>query len=146
MSHWSVCRWVSKFNAGQKDLRAVRSGRPPPTTTKSNIKKIIDLLNQDARYTVKDLARLVTFSLARVLGILTHSPIHHFETVPNSKKLQTTTEMWLFKDFNRKYCGKRCIAQNEQFHLFPQCSPRSFLINVLKRVYMEKRDKKRLET
>ena len=26
---------------------------------------------------------------------LTHSLIHHFETVPNSKKLQTTTEMWL---------------------------------------------------
>ena len=30
---------------------------------------------------------------------LTHSLIHHFETVPNSKKLQTTTEMWLLKDF-----------------------------------------------
>ena len=24
---------------------------------------------------------------------------HHFETVPNSKKLQTTTEMWLVRDF-----------------------------------------------
>ena len=33
------------------------------------------------------------------VGILTHSLIHHFETVPNSKKLQTTTEMWLLKDF-----------------------------------------------
>ena len=31
--------------------------------------------------------------------ILTHSPIHHFETVPTLKKLQTTTEMWLLKDF-----------------------------------------------
>ena len=29
----------------------------------------------------------------------THSLILHFETVPNSKKLQTTTEMWLLKDF-----------------------------------------------
>ena len=29
---------------------------------------------------------------------LTHSLINHFETVPNSKKLQTTTEMWLLKD------------------------------------------------
>ena len=30
---------------------------------------------------------------------LTHSLIHvqHFETVPNSKKLQTTTEVWDFK-------------------------------------------------
>ena len=30
---------------------------------------------------------------------LTQSLIHHFETVLNSKKLQTTTEMWLLKDF-----------------------------------------------
>ena len=28
----------------------------------------------------------------------THSLIYHFETVPNSKKLQTTPEMWLLKD------------------------------------------------
>ena len=30
---------------------------------------------------------------------LTHSLIHHFETVPNSKKLQTTTETLLLQDF-----------------------------------------------
>ena len=30
---------------------------------------------------------------------LTHSLIHHFETIPNSKKLQSTTEMGLLKDF-----------------------------------------------
>ena len=31
--------------------------------------------------------------------LLTRSLLHHFETVQNSKKLQTTTEMWLLKDF-----------------------------------------------
>ena len=45
------------------------------------------------------------------LSHLTRSPIHHFETVPNSKKLQMTTEMWLLKvlryRFHRKHCGKR---------------------------------------
>ena len=34
-----------------------------------------------------------------VVQWLTDSPIHHFETVPNSKKLQTTTEMLLLTDF-----------------------------------------------
>ena len=49
MSHRSVCRWVAKFKASQQDLEdAACSGRPPTTTTKSNIKKITDLLNQDA--------------------------------------------------------------------------------------------------
>ena len=46
MSHRCVCRLVAKFKAGQQDLKdAVRS----TTTTKSNIKRITDLLNQDAR-------------------------------------------------------------------------------------------------
>ena len=31
---------------------------------------------------------------------LTFSLIQHFEIVQNSKKLQTTTEIWLFEDFN----------------------------------------------
>ena len=35
-------------------------------------------------------------------GDLTHSLIHHFETVPNSKKLQMTTEMWLMKAFKKQ--------------------------------------------
>ena len=59
---------------------------------------------------------------------LTHSLIRHFETIPNSKKLQTTTEIWLLKDFrytlHRKHCGKNVkllIAPFEQIHLFPQC-------------------------
>ena len=53
MTHRSVCRWVAKFQAGQQDLKDVAcSDRPPKTTTKSNIKKITGLLNQDARYTL----------------------------------------------------------------------------------------------
>ena len=35
--------------------------------------------------------------LAKLFSISIH--VHHFETVPNSKKLQTTTEMWLLKAF-----------------------------------------------
>ena len=31
---------------------------------------------------------------------LTHSLIHHFETIPNSTKLRTTTEMWLLRVLN----------------------------------------------
>ena len=59
---------------------------------------------------------VVTQRLIRLnKSALTHSFIQHSETVSNSKKLQTTTEMWLFriatKDFkiqlHRKYCGER---------------------------------------
>ena len=60
----------------------------------------------------------------------------HFETVPHSKKLQMTIEIWLLKDF-KKHCKedileKREVAHFAQFHLFPQCFPKAFF-------YMEER-------
>ena len=52
------------------------------------------------------------------------SLIHHFETVPYSKKLQTTTEMWLLNYFKIQIAWKTLwkkgeIAHFEQFHLLP---------------------------
>ena len=76
------------------------------------------------------------------LVCLTHSLIHHFETVPNPKKLYTTTEMWLLKDLKVKITkvlkmskdcvGKGNIACYEQFLLLPQsfqkiCAPPGWL-------------------
>ena len=77
--------------------------------------------------------------LVSITSILVHSLLHHFGLVPNSKKLQTTIEMWLLKDFkihvlHRKHCGNRRkfeIANFEQFHLFPKCFPKAFFIYVL---------------
>ena len=37
---------------------------------------------------------------------LAHFLIHHIETIPNSKKLQTSTEMWLLKDFKIQIAQK----------------------------------------
>ena len=71
-------------------------------------------------------------------NVLTHSLIHHFENVPNSKKMQMTTEMWLLKDFKadidykENIVEKGEIAHFEQFHFFPQCFPKVFFFNVLK--------------
>ena len=72
---------------------------------------------------------------------LTHSLIHHFETVPNykkkKKKLQTTTEMWLLKEFKIKVAEKKNmekgeIAHFEHLHLFPQCFPKAFFLQCVK--------------
>ena len=37
---------------------------------------------------------------------ITHSVVHLFEIVPNSKKLQTTTQLWHFKDFEIQIAWK----------------------------------------
>ena len=70
MSHRTVCRWVAKFSAGQQLKDGARPDRPATTTTKGNIKKIQNILKNDARFTVRQLARMTNFSLARVYGIL----------------------------------------------------------------------------
>ena len=44
--------------------------------------------------------------LSVLLLSLTHSLTYHFETVPTSKKLKRTTEMWLFKDFKVQVAQK----------------------------------------
>ena len=72
--------------------------------------------------------------------LLTNSLIHHFETVPNSKKLQTTPKMWLSKDFKNiillhvKHCKKRwnCSFHNVYLKLL-------FFNDLSKCVYMEER-------
>ena len=51
---------------------------------------------------------------------------------------------WDFKGLQDTDCiensvEKGEIAHFEQFHLFPQCFPEAFYINVLKRVYIEGR-------
>ena len=40
---------------------------------------------------------------AKGCAVFTHSLIHCFETIPNSKKLQTKTEMWLLKGFKIQF-------------------------------------------
>ena len=62
---------------------------------------------------------------------LTHSLIHHFETVSN------LNEMCLLRGLFDTDCienivEKGKIAHFEQFHLFPQCFPKAFFFNVLK--------------
>ena len=92
---------------------------------------------------VLDLSNLKGFEDEILTLYLIHSPIHQFETILISKKLQTTIEMWLLNDFKiqtaQKIVEKGEIAQNEQFHLFPQCFPKAFFFSVLKCVHMEER-------
>ena len=47
---------------------------------------------------------------------LTHSLLHHFQTVPKSRKLQTTTKIWLLKYFLRyRLQRKLLILSNFSF-------------------------------
>ena len=77
--------------------------------------------------------------------VLSHFLIYHFETVPNSKKLQTTTEVWLLKafklqialkteqkKFQENIVEKGEIAHLQQFQLFPYYFPKAFFLQCVK--------------
>ena len=71
LSHRTVCRWVAKSSAGKQQLiDDACPGRPATTTTNGNIEKIQNILKTDARFTVRQLARMTNLSLARVHAIL----------------------------------------------------------------------------
>ena len=74
------------------------------------------------------------------LHCLHHSPIHHFKIVPNSKKMQMTTEMWQLKDFKIQVAWKTLWKKVKLLiHLFLQYFPKAFFFNALKWIYMEER-------
>jgi hypothetical protein len=66
MSYMTVCRWVGRFKSGQQQLTdAAHTGHPATTTTKYNIAIIRRILKKDARYTVRQLARMTNLPIAR---------------------------------------------------------------------------------
>ena len=80
----TVCRWVAKFKSRVQQLKdAARPGRTATTTTEYKIKNICDLLEKDARFTVRQLARFTNRPLSQVHDILKHL------------KLKKINELWI---------------------------------------------------
>ena len=65
MSYGTVARWIRKFKGGLELIEgAPNSGHKTSTITqkKPNL-KVKDLIARDARYTVRDIARIVGISV-----------------------------------------------------------------------------------
>ena len=72
ISQATVYRWYKHFNSGNFDVNDEhRSGRPRSGITPENISAVLNCINEDARYTLEDLARIVGISTATVHRILT---------------------------------------------------------------------------
>ena len=72
-----------------------------------------------------------------ILHKLTHSPIHHFQTIPKFKEVPDDNSKLAVQGFQHtdgieNIVGKGEIAHFEQFHFFPQNFPEVIFFNVLK--------------
>ena len=71
MSFDTVRRWKKKFDSSVDSIKnAPKSGRPKFASRKENISKIKEIIEGDARFTVRDVARKVGISLPTVYFIL----------------------------------------------------------------------------
>ena len=71
MSYDTVRRWKNKFESGVESIKNVpKSGRPKFASRKEIVPKIKEIIEGDARFTVRDIARNVGISLSTVHFIL----------------------------------------------------------------------------
>ena len=71
MSYDTVKRWKNKFESGvESNKNATKSGRPKFASRKEIVSKIKEINEEDARFTVPDIARKVGISLSTVHLIL----------------------------------------------------------------------------
>ena len=66
VSYDTVRRWKKKFESGVESIKnAPKSGRPKSASRKEIVSKIKEIIEGDARFTVRDIARKVGISLQR---------------------------------------------------------------------------------
>ena len=71
VSYDTVWRWKKKFESGVESIKnAPKSGRPKSASRKDIVSKIKEIIEGDARFTVRDIARKVGISLSTVHLIL----------------------------------------------------------------------------
>ena len=65
VSYDTVRRWKKKFESGVESIKnAPKSGRPKSASRKEIVSKIKEIIEGDARFTVRDIARKVGISLS----------------------------------------------------------------------------------
>ena len=71
VSYDTVRRWKNKYESGVESIKnASKSGRPKSASSKEIVSKIKEIIEGDARFTVRDIARKVGISLSTVNLIL----------------------------------------------------------------------------
>ena len=71
MSNDTVRRWKNKLESGVESIKnAPKSGRPKFASRKEIVSKIKEIIKEDARFTVRDIARNAGISLSMVHLIL----------------------------------------------------------------------------
>lgn len=130
VSYRLVRNWVNKFKSGVVSVQdAPKSGRKISVVTPKNIKRVSDILDSDARYTSRDIARMTGISegsartiLKKKLGLRRKVArwIPHLLT-PEQKKLRVNTAkklLKMFPKFDRRVFANIVTGDETWVHFF----------------------------
>ena len=116
MSYETVCRWKKKFDNGVESVEnARRSGRPKSATCDKNVTKIQEILQNDARYTLQDLARISGISRSRIQFIL-----------KKILKVRKISARWVPHILTDEQKRRRVETAKMPLKLFPKYTERAF--------------------
>ena len=115
VSYDTVRRWKKKFESGVESIKnAPKSGRPKSASRKEIVSKIKEIIEGDARFTVRDIARKVDISLSTVHLILKkHLKVRKRQRVKVAKKL-----LQIFPKYDKKQFANVVTCDETWVHYF----------------------------
>ena len=121
MSYDTVWSWKNKFESGVESIKnAPKSGRPKFASRKEIVSKIKEIIEGDARFTVRDIARKVGISLSTVHLIL-----------KKHLKVQKIFARWVPHLFTDEQNRQRVKVAKKMLQMFQTCDKKQFA-NVVK--------------
>ena len=115
-SYDTVRRWKKKFESGVESIKnAPKSGRPKSASPKEFVSKIKEIIEGDARFTVRNIARKVGISLSTVHLILKK----HLKV----RKISARWVPHLLTDEQKRQLVK---VAKKLLQMFPKCDKKQF--------------------
>ena len=116
MSYDTVRRWRNKFESGVESIRnAQKSGRLKFASRKEIVSKIKEIIEGDARFTARDIARKVGISL---------STVHHI--LKKHLKVRKIFARWVPHLLTDEQNRKRVKVAKKLLQMFQACDKKQF--------------------
>ena len=116
VSYDTVRRWKKKFESGVESIKnAPKSGRPKSASRKEIVSKIKEIIERDARFTVRDIARKVGRSLPTVHLIL-----------KKHLKVRKISARWVPNLLTDKQKRQRVKVAKKLLQMFPKYDKKQF--------------------
>ena len=117
VSYDTVRRWKKKFESGVESIKnAPKSGRPKSASRKEIVSKIKEIIEGDARFTVRDIARKVGISLLSTVHLILKMHL----------KVRKISARWVPRLLTDEQKRQRVKVAKKLLQMFPKYDKKQF--------------------